>query len=105
MQELIGTPKVYGLVQEALTAAGETVGAESCFAFIPATDEERKAWEQEVVVGVVGLALSRNKEDEADPVALPEDAPWRGLRSDSPPGSNTRLREQPQSPTEDNPQQ
>jgi len=47
MQELIGTPKVYGLVQEALTAAGETVGAESCFAFIPATDEERKAWEQE----------------------------------------------------------
>lgn len=47
MQELIGTPKVYGLVQEALTAAGETVGAESCFAFIPATDEECKAWEQE----------------------------------------------------------
>jgi hypothetical protein len=47
MQELIGTPKVYGLVQEALTAAGETVGAKSCFAFIPATDEERKAWEQE----------------------------------------------------------
>ena len=47
MQELIGTPKVYGLVQEALTAAGETVGAESCFAFIPATDEERKAWELE----------------------------------------------------------
>lgn len=47
MQELIGTPKVYGLVQEALTAAGETVSAESCFAFIPATDEERKAWEQE----------------------------------------------------------
>ena len=38
---------MYGLVQEALTAAGETVGAESCFAFIPATDEERKAWELE----------------------------------------------------------
>lgn len=47
MQELIGSTKVYDLVQEALTAAGETVGAESCFAFIPATDEERKAWEQE----------------------------------------------------------
>jgi hypothetical protein len=47
MQELIGTPRVYGLVQEALTAAGETVGTESCFAFIPATDEERKIWELE----------------------------------------------------------
>ena len=47
MQELIGTPKVYGLVHEALKAGGETVGAESCFVFIPATDEERKAWEQE----------------------------------------------------------
>ena len=58
-----------------------------------------------LVVGVVGLALRRNKEDEADPVVLPGDAPWMGLRSDSPPGSNTRLREQPQSPTEDNPQQ
>ena len=33
MQELIGTPKVYGLVQESLKAGGETV--------------ERKAWEQE----------------------------------------------------------
>jgi drug/metabolite transporter (DMT)-like permease len=39
-----------------------------------------------VVAGVVGLALSRNKEDEADPVVLPGDAPWRGLRSDSPSG-------------------
>jgi hypothetical protein len=58
-----------------------------------------------VVVGVVGLALRRNKEDEADHVVLPGDAPWMGLRSDSPPGSNRRLREQPQSPTEDNPQQ
>ncbi|MBU6463415.1 MAG: hypothetical protein KGK01_07860 [Bradyrhizobium sp.] len=47
MQELIGTPQVYGIVQAALTAGGETVGARSCFAFIPATDEERKAWEQE----------------------------------------------------------
>ena len=27
-----------------------------------------------VVAGVVGLALSRNKEDEADPVVLPGDA-------------------------------
>ena len=43
----MGTAKVYGLVREALTAAGETVGAQSCFAFIPATDEERKAWERE----------------------------------------------------------
>jgi hypothetical protein len=30
-----------------------------------------------VVAGVVGLALRRNKEDEADPVALPGEAPWR----------------------------
>ena len=58
-----------------------------------------------VVGGVVGLVSRRNKEDEADPVALPGDAPWKGLRSDSPPGSNTRLREQRQSPTEDNRQQ
>ena len=36
-----------------------------------------------VVAGVVGLALRRNKEDEADPVALPGDTPWRSLRSDS----------------------
>jgi hypothetical protein len=43
-----------------------------------------------VVSGVVGLALRRNKEDEADPVALPGDAPWKGLRSDSSPGSNPR---------------
>ena len=42
-----------------------------------------------VVVGVVGLALRRNKEDEADPVVLPGDAPWMGLRSDSPPESNS----------------
>ena len=42
-----------------------------------------------VVAGVVGLALSRNKEDEADPVVLPGDAPWRDLRSDSPPGRNS----------------
>ena len=35
-----------------------------------------------VVAGVVGLALSRNKEDEADPVVLPGDAPWRDVRSD-----------------------
>ena len=35
-----------------------------------------------VLAGVVGLALSRNKEDEADPVVLPGDAPWRDLRSD-----------------------
>jgi hypothetical protein len=47
MEELIGTPKVYGLVHDALKAGGETVGANSCFAFIPATDEERKAWQQE----------------------------------------------------------
>jgi hypothetical protein len=47
MEELIGTPKVYGLVHDALTAGGETVGANSCFAFIPATDEERKIWELE----------------------------------------------------------
>jgi hypothetical protein len=40
-----------------------------------------------VVAGVVGLALSRNKEDEADPVVLPGDAPWRDLRSDSPPAA------------------
>jgi hypothetical protein len=38
---------VYGLVQEELTAACETVFDESCFAFIQATDEELKAWEQE----------------------------------------------------------
>ena len=55
MHELIGTPKVYGLVQEALTAAGETVGAESCFAFIPATDEERKTWELERLGGPEGV--------------------------------------------------
>jgi hypothetical protein len=47
MQELIGTRKVYFILQESLKAWGETVGANSCFAFIPATDEERKAWEQE----------------------------------------------------------
>jgi hypothetical protein len=47
MQELIGTRKVYGLVQQSLKAAGETVGDKSCFVFIPATDEERRAWEQE----------------------------------------------------------
>ena len=47
MQELIGTRKVYGLVQESLEAGGETMGTKSCFVFIPATDEERKAWEQE----------------------------------------------------------
>jgi hypothetical protein len=47
MQELIGTRKVYGLVQESLKAGGETVGVKSCFVFIPATDDERKAWEQE----------------------------------------------------------
>jgi hypothetical protein len=47
MQELIGTRKVYGLVKESLKAGGETLGAKSCFVFIPATDEERKAWEQE----------------------------------------------------------
>jgi uncharacterized membrane protein len=52
-----------------------------------------------VVVGVVGLALSRNKEDEADPVALPEDAPWRGLRSDSPPGSNSEPKKNSSSPS------
>ena len=51
-----------------------------------------------VVAGVVGLALSRNKEDEADPVALPGDAPWRGLRSDSPPGSNFEPKKNPQFP-------
>jgi hypothetical protein len=39
-----------------------------------------------VVAGVVGLALRRKMQDEADPVALPGDAPWRGLGSDSPPG-------------------
>jgi hypothetical protein len=43
-----------------------------------------------VAAGVVGLALRRNTEDEADPVALPGDAPWKGLRSDSSPGSNPR---------------
>jgi hypothetical protein len=58
-----------------------------------------------VVAGIVGLALRRNKEDEAEPVALPGDAPWKGLRSDSPPGSNPRLREQRHSPTEDDRQQ
>jgi hypothetical protein len=47
-----------------------------------------------VVVGVVGLALRRNKEDKADPVALPGDAPWRGLRSDSPPENNSEVRPQ-----------
>ena len=52
-----------------------------------------------VVVGVVGLALSRNKEDEADPVALPGDAPWRGLRSDSPPGSNSEPKKNSRSPS------
>ena len=52
-----------------------------------------------VVVGVVGLALRRNKEDEADPVALPGDAPWRGLRSDSPPGSNSEPKKNPKSPS------
>ena len=41
-----------------------------------------------VVAGVVGLALSRNKGDEADPVVLPGDAPWRDVRSD-PPGLNS----------------
>ena len=30
-----------------------------------------------VVMGVFGLALRRNKEDEADPVVLPGEAPWR----------------------------
>ena len=47
MQELIGTRKVYGLVKESLKAGGETLGAKTCFVFIPASDEERKAWEQE----------------------------------------------------------
>ena len=37
-----------------------------------------------VLGGIIGLALSRNKEDEVDPVVLPGDAPWRGLQSDSP---------------------
>ncbi len=31
-----------------------------------------------VVAGVVGLTLSRNKEDEADPVVLPGDAAMEG---------------------------
>ena len=38
-----------------------------------------------MVAGVVGLALRRNKEDEADPVALPGDAPWR-----DPPKKNSK---------------
>ncbi len=50
-----------------------------------------------VVGGVVGLVLRRNKEDEADPVALPGDAPWRGLRSDSPPENNSE--KNPRSPS------
>ena len=37
-----------------------------------------------VLAGFLGLALRRNKEAEANPVVLPGDAPWRGLRSDSP---------------------
>jgi hypothetical protein len=37
-----------------------------------------------VAVGVVGLALRESQDDEADPVVLPEDAPWRNLLSDSP---------------------
>ena len=52
-----------------------------------------------VVAGVVGLALRRNKEDEADPVALPGDAPWRGLRSDYPPGSNSEPKKNSRSPS------
>jgi hypothetical protein len=47
MEELLGTSKVYCIVQESLKAWGETVGDNSCFAFIPATDEEREAWERE----------------------------------------------------------
>jgi hypothetical protein len=39
-----------------------------------------------VVAGFVGLALSRNKEAEANPVVLPGDAPWRGLQSNPRPG-------------------
>ncbi|EAQ33706.1 hypothetical protein NB311A_00205 [Nitrobacter sp. Nb-311A] len=38
-----------------------------------------------VVAGAVGLAFLRNKEDEADPVALPGDAPWR-----DPPKKNSK---------------
>lgn len=34
-----------------------------------------------VVAGVVGVALRRTKKEEADPIALPGDAPWKGLRS------------------------
>jgi hypothetical protein len=45
-----------------------------------------------VAVGVVGLALRRNKEDEADPLVTPEDVPWMGLRSDSPPRSPHHLK-------------
>ena len=55
MQELIGTRKVYSLVQESLKAGGETVGAKSCFVFIPATSEERKAWEQERLASPEGV--------------------------------------------------
>jgi hypothetical protein len=52
-----------------------------------------------VVVGVVGLALRRNKEDEADPIVLPGDAQWMGLRSDSPPGSNPEPKKNSSSPS------
>jgi hypothetical protein len=46
-----------------------------------------------MVSGVVGLALRRNKEDEADPVALPGHAPWRGLRQDAPSEPNSEPKE------------
>jgi hypothetical protein len=39
-----------------------------------------------VIAGVVGLALRRNKKDEADPVVLPGEAPWKEPPADWPPG-------------------
>jgi hypothetical protein len=42
-----------------------------------------------VVAGVGGLAVRRNTEAEADPVALPGDVPWRDLQSDSPAARNS----------------
>jgi hypothetical protein len=55
MQELIGTSEVYGILEESLKPWGETLGATSCFVFIPATEEERKAWVRERLASPEGV--------------------------------------------------
>jgi hypothetical protein len=55
MEELIGTSKVYSILQDSLKIWGETVGDNSCFVFIPATDQERAAWERERVESPEGV--------------------------------------------------